>query len=166
MVELVRHPAGGESTFDWTATILKVNKVNDPNGFGQVWDLPEYIKRNEEENWVRFTHMMVLMRGHVALAGAKEPLKGQDQKYAAVTLQYLSSVVGYKPNQGEDYLLGLMEIGEVEPPVKEEKPKAEPKAKKAKAEATAGGAEVVTETIPFPGPATEASSAPSAGEPE
>lgn len=161
MVELVRFPDGGDQTFEWTATILKVNKVQDSVGFGQVWDLAEYIKRNAEENWVRFTHMMVLMRGHLALAGAKEPLTGQDQKFAAVTLQYLSSVVGYKTNQGEDYLIGLLEIGEVEPPAKEEKPKAEPKAKKAKsaAEAAEDGA---TGEIPFQTDQAAASSAPSA----
>lgn len=161
LVELVRFPDGGDQTFEWTATILKVNKVQDSVGFGQVWDLAEYIKRNSEENWVRFTHMMVLMRGHLALAGAKEPLTGQEQKFAAVTLSYLSSVVGYKENQGEQYLIGLLEIGEVEPPVKEEKPKAEPKAKKAKSTAVAAE-DGATGEIPFQTDPEAASSAPSA----
>src|SRR5437773_5937360 len=149
LIELVRYPEGGEETFDWTANILGLNKLNDTVGFGLVWNIPEYIQRNEDENWVRLTHMLVLMRGHIALAGAKEPLLGQEQKFAAVTLQYLASVVGYQENQAEKYLLGLLEIGEVEPPVKEEKPKAERKPATGKGKGVAAAAEAGVVVPPF-----------------
>lgn len=138
-----------KTTLEMAGNLLNIKTVNTHGDL----DIPAYLKENEEENSLRLAYAIALSYGHDPLLGGRKPLEYPTVKFARHTLDHLSTVAGYDANQGEKYLTGQVDLGEVEPPAPEVKPakvtKDKKQAKKRGAASTAEVFKAETTTLPM-----------------